>query len=60
MKAFITGSTGQLGVNLVRALVEQGYEVKALVRSAEKAKKVLGDLDIESRKRERSRLSKRQ
>ena len=47
MKAFVTGSTGLLGNNLVRALVEGGYEVKALVRSAEKAKKVLGDLDIE-------------
>ncbi|HUK90777.1 MAG TPA: NmrA family NAD(P)-binding protein, partial [Blastocatellia bacterium] len=37
MKAFVTGSTGLLGNNLVRLLVEQGHSVKALVRSPEKA-----------------------
>lgn len=42
MKAFVTGATGLLGNNLVRALVWEGYEVKALVRSAEKANKQLG------------------
>ena len=47
MKVFVTGSTGFLGSNLVRALAEGGYEVKALARSAEKAQKVLGNLDIE-------------
>jgi len=33
MKAFVTGSTGLLGNNLVRLLVERGYDVKALARS---------------------------
>lgn len=41
MKAFVTGSTGLVGTNLVRLLVEQGHEVKALVRSAEKARRIL-------------------
>jgi dihydroflavonol-4-reductase len=44
MKAFVTGATGLLGNNLVRLLVQQGYEVKALVRSKEKAQKLLGDV----------------
>lgn len=44
MKAFVTGATGLLGNNLVRALVREGYQVKALVRSEEKARKQLGDL----------------
>jgi dihydroflavonol-4-reductase len=44
MKAFVTGATGLLGNNLVRLLVAQGYEVKALVRSREKAINLLGDV----------------
>jgi dihydroflavonol-4-reductase len=44
MKAFVTGATGLLGNNLVRLLVQQGYEVEALVRSKEKAQKLLGDV----------------
>ncbi|MBW4485566.1 MAG: SDR family oxidoreductase [Tildeniella torsiva UHER 1998/13D] len=44
MQAFVTGSTGLLGSNLVRELVDQGYTVKALVRSIEKAKHLLGDV----------------
>ncbi len=44
MKTFVTGATGLLGNNLVRALVWEGYEVKALVRSREKAQKQFGDL----------------
>jgi dihydroflavonol-4-reductase len=44
MKAFVTGSTGLLGGNLVRLLLEQGWEVKALARSPEKARKWLGGL----------------
>ncbi len=46
MKVFVTGSTGLLGNNLIRLLVNQGHEVKALVRSKKKASKVLGDIDI--------------
>ncbi|MGF1568744.1 MAG: SDR family oxidoreductase [Nodosilinea sp.] len=45
MQAFVTGSTGLLGSNLVRCLVQQGYSVKALVRSIPKAKQRLGGLD---------------
>lgn len=47
MKAFVTGATGLLGNNLVRELLERGHEVKALVRSQEKAAKLFGDLPIE-------------
>lgn len=47
MKAFVTGSTGLLGNNLVRGLLEHGHEVKALVRSRDKASKLFEDLPIE-------------
>jgi dihydroflavonol-4-reductase len=46
MKAFVTGSTGLLGNNLVRLLIEQGYSVKALVRSKEKASQQFSGLDV--------------
>lgn len=42
--AFVTGATGLLGNNLVRALVAQGWRVRALSRSAEKARSQLGDV----------------
>lgn len=45
-QAFVTGSTGLLGSNLVRQLLADGYAVKALYRSAEKAKTYLGDTDV--------------
>jgi dihydroflavonol-4-reductase len=32
MKAFVTGGTGFVGANLIRLLLQQGYEVKALAR----------------------------
>ncbi len=40
--AFVTGSTGLLGNNLVRLLLERGVHVKALVRSQEKAHRQFG------------------
>lgn len=46
MKAFVTGSTGLLGNNLVRLLVQPGHQVKGLVRSNEKAANILGDIDV--------------
>ncbi|HVK98748.1 MAG TPA: SDR family oxidoreductase [Dongiaceae bacterium] len=45
--AFVTGSTGLLGNNLVRLLLEQGIRVKALARSAEKAKAQFEGLKVE-------------
>ena len=45
--AFVTGATGLLGNNLVRALVERGHRVKALARSQRKARELLGGLDVE-------------
>ena len=43
MKAFVTGSTGLLGSNLTRLLLEQGFEVVALTRMLTKAKSLLGN-----------------
>ncbi|MBI5505315.1 MAG: NAD-dependent epimerase/dehydratase family protein [Deltaproteobacteria bacterium] len=43
MRAFVTGSTGLLGNNLVRALLARGYEVVGLARSAAKARRLLAD-----------------
>jgi dihydroflavonol-4-reductase len=47
MEAFVTGGTGLLGSNLVRELVQRGYRVRALVRSIDKAKFLLGGLPVE-------------
>lgn len=47
MKAFVTGATGLLGNNLVRALRAEGHSVRALVRSKEKAQRQLGDTGAE-------------
>ncbi|MCX5478757.1 SDR family oxidoreductase [Kaistia geumhonensis] len=44
--AFVTGATGLLGNNLVRLLRERGVRVTALVRSREKAMRMLGDSDL--------------
>jgi dihydroflavonol-4-reductase len=48
MQTFVTGGTGLLGHTLVRLLVSEGHDVKALVRSARKADRLLGDLDVET------------
>ena len=45
--ALVTGATGLLGNNLVRLLVSRGAQVKALVRSREKAEKQLAGLPAE-------------
>ena len=44
--AFVTGATGLLGGQIVRALVARNIEVSALVRSREKAAKMFGNLKI--------------
>jgi dihydroflavonol-4-reductase len=46
IKAFITGGTGFIGANLIRLLLDEGYLVKALVRSGSCLKN-LEDLEIE-------------
>jgi dihydroflavonol-4-reductase len=46
VRAFVTGATGLLGNNLVRALEEGGHEVIALVRDPAKASRVLADTRI--------------
>lgn len=45
--AFVTGSTGLLGNNLVRLLVSRGVKVKALARSVQKAQTQFGDPPVE-------------
>lgn len=46
MKAFVTGGTGFVGANLIRLLLQQGYEVRALVRPSSSLDN-LKSLDIE-------------
>ena len=46
MKCFVTGGTGFVGANLIRLLLQQGYEVRALVRSSSSLDN-LKSLDIE-------------
>lgn len=47
MQTFVTGGTGLLGSTLVRQLTEADHDVKALVRSPEKAERLLERLDVE-------------
>jgi nucleoside-diphosphate-sugar epimerase len=44
---FVTGATGLLGSNLTRDLVASGRRVRALVRSAPRARALLAGLDVE-------------
>lgn len=46
MKALVTGATGFIGGNLVRELLRQGYQVKALVRKESVLRNIEG-LDVE-------------
>ncbi|MGV2831681.1 hopanoid-associated sugar epimerase [Myxosarcina sp. GI1(2024)] len=46
MRAFLTGGTGFVGANLVRLLLQQGYEVRALVRPNSRLDN-LAALDVE-------------
>ncbi|WP_234930900.1 SDR family oxidoreductase [Gluconobacter japonicus] len=45
--AFVTGATGLLGNNLVRALLAEGFQVRALARSETKAKQQFDGLPVE-------------
>ena len=45
--AFVTGATGLLGNNLVRALAERGHRVEALVRSRAKAGEQFAGLEVQ-------------
>lgn len=46
MHAFVTGGTGFIGANLIRLLLQQGYKVRALVRSSSSLNNLRG-LDLE-------------
>jgi dihydroflavonol-4-reductase len=47
MRAFVTGSTGLLGSNIVQTLLDQGHEVVGLVRSKEKAQRVFPEAKVD-------------
>ncbi len=47
MKALVTGATGFIGANLVRELLKQDYQVRALVRKGSSLKNIAG-LKIET------------
>ena len=46
MRAFVTGGTGFVGANLVRLLLEEGYEIRALARKDSQLDNLAG-LDVE-------------
>ncbi len=43
MKILVTGGTGFVGKKLITTILKKGYQVTALCRSIEKARKILGD-----------------
>lgn len=45
-RAFVTGGSGFVGANLIRLLLDQGWQIKALVRNPEQAVTLQG-LDVE-------------
>ncbi|MEM7116488.1 MAG: NAD-dependent epimerase/dehydratase family protein [Chloroflexota bacterium] len=47
MKAFVTGSTGFLGSNLVELLLAERHEVLAMARTQEKGQRFLGHTDAQ-------------
>ncbi|HEY9671780.1 MAG TPA: hopanoid-associated sugar epimerase [Waterburya sp.] len=46
MRVFVTGGTGFIGANLVRLLVQQGYQVRSLVRPSSRVDNLQG-VDVE-------------
>ena len=46
LRVMVTGATGFVGAHSVKALLDAGHDVKLLVRSADKAREVLGALGI--------------
>ncbi|HEY9637739.1 MAG TPA: hopanoid-associated sugar epimerase [Coleofasciculaceae cyanobacterium] len=46
IRAFVTGGTGFIGANLVRLLLQEGYEVRALVRPSSRLDNLQG-LEVE-------------
>jgi uncharacterized protein YbjT (DUF2867 family) len=43
----LTGATGFVGGRLLKALLDQGYQVRCLVRSKDKFRKIAPELDVE-------------